>query len=56
MVATAAGPRPQVDRQVAVVAPDLEAVTGRHPGQSPVDQQVGPPVEAEVVKVDSRQR
>jgi hypothetical protein len=52
----AVGPAPgrEVDRQVGVAAGDSERIARRQAGQGPFDEDVGAPVEAEVLKVDSR--
>jgi hypothetical protein len=55
-MAAMAAPGPQVHGQVRVAAADLEAVADLEVGQHVVDQEVGAFVEAEGVKVDTRQR
>ena len=52
----AVGPCPggQVDPQVRIPARHGEGGAGAQAGQGPFDQDVGAPVEPEVLKVDSR--
>ncbi|MCU1463490.1 MAG: hypothetical protein JWO37_3565, partial [Acidimicrobiales bacterium] len=55
-MAARAGPGREMDTQLGVVAPDLDAAPRRQPRQRPLDEEVGAAVEAEPLKVDSRQR
>ncbi|MDQ1490928.1 MAG: hypothetical protein QOJ23_3442, partial [Actinomycetota bacterium] len=48
------GPGREVDPQVGVAAPHCEGAPRAQRGQGPFDEDVGAPVEAEVLKVDSR--
>jgi hypothetical protein len=55
-MAAAARPRGQVDVEVAVAAANLEPSALGQRGQRPLYQEMAAPVEAQLVKVDSRQR
>jgi hypothetical protein len=49
-------PGPQVDAQLGVAPADLEAVAGGEGPEGALDQEMRAPIEAEVLKVDSRGR
>ena len=55
-VALAASPALQVHREVAIRPDDAQRGAGRERAQGTVDEEVRAPVEAEIVKVDSRVR